>query len=72
MKSGLSHRQILIFWFPLALSWLMMSVEGPFVAAVMARLAEAKYNLAAHGVAFSFALIFEAPIEPVEKLILQT
>ncbi len=40
----------------------MMAVEGPFVAAVMARLADAKYNLAAHGVAFSFALIFEAPI----------
>lgn len=40
----------------------MMSVEGPFVAAIIARLTNAKYNLAAHGVAFSFALIFEAPI----------
>ncbi|MBU2513860.1 hypothetical protein KJ966_21180 [bacterium] len=62
MKSELTSKKIFIFWFPLALSWLMMSVEGPFVAAVMARLAEAKYNLAAHGVAFSFALIVEAPI----------
>jgi progressive ankylosis protein len=62
VKTSLTNRQIFIFWFPLALSWLIMSVEGPFVAAVMARLAEAKYNLAAHGVAFSFALIFEAPI----------
>ena len=62
MKTNLTHKKIFIFWFPLALSWLMMSIEGPFVVAIMARLADAKYNLAAHGVAFSFALIFEAPI----------
>lgn len=62
MKSDLTIRKIFIFWFPLALSWLMMSVEGPFVAAVIARLANAKYNLAAHGVAFSFALLVESPI----------
>ncbi len=47
---------------PLAATWLMMSVEGPFLAAVIARLAEPKFNLAAYGVAFSFALIIEAPI----------
>jgi O-antigen/teichoic acid export membrane protein len=40
----------------------MMSVEGPFLAALIARLAEPKYNLAAYGVAFSLALIIEAPI----------
>lgn len=40
----------------------MMSIEGPFVAAVIARVAEPKYNLAAYGVAFSLALIVEAPI----------
>ncbi len=38
------------------------SDEGPFLAAVIARLAEPKFNLAAYGVAFSFALIIEAPI----------
>jgi hypothetical protein len=40
----------------------MMSVEGPLVAAVIARLPEPKYNLAAFGVAFAFAMIIESPI----------
>jgi hypothetical protein len=40
----------------------MMSIEGPFLAAVMARLAEPKANLAAYGVAFAVALIVEAPV----------
>ncbi len=47
---------------PLAATWLMMSVEGPFLSALIARLSEPKYNLAAYGVAFSFALIIEAPV----------
>jgi len=47
---------------PLALTWFMMSVEGPLLAAVIARLADAKFNLAAYGVAFSLALIIEAPV----------
>jgi O-antigen/teichoic acid export membrane protein len=58
----LTYKKIFTFWYPLAASWLMMGLEGPFVAAVIARLAEPKFNLAAHGVAFSFALIIEAPI----------
>lgn len=57
-----TYRGILIFWLPLLATWLMMSVEGPFLAAIIARLAEPKYNLAAFGVAFSFALIVESPI----------
>jgi len=40
----------------------MMSMEGPFIAAIIARLVDPKYNLAAYGVAFSFALIVEAPV----------
>jgi len=61
-KTILSTKKIFIFWVPLAATWLMMSVEGPFLAAVIARLELPKYNLAAFGVAFSFALIVEAPI----------
>ncbi len=49
-------------WLPLAFTWMMMSLEGPFLAAVIARLLDPKENLAAYGVAFSFALIVEAPI----------
>jgi hypothetical protein len=40
----------------------MMSVEGPFLAAVIARLPDPIFNLAAYGVAFSFATLAEAPI----------
>ncbi|ANM32209.1 hypothetical protein ABI59_11060 [Acidobacteria bacterium Mor1] len=50
------------FWAPLATTWLMMAVDGPFLAAVIARLPDPKYNLAAWGVAFAVALIIEAPI----------
>lgn len=46
----------------MAATWLMMAVEGPFLAAVIARLGEPKYNLAAWGVAYAFAMLFEAPV----------
>jgi len=61
-QTTLTPSYIFRFWLPLAATWLMMSVEGPFLAAVIARLADPKFNLAAYGVAFSFALIVEAPI----------
>jgi hypothetical protein len=40
----------------------MMAIEGPFLAAVIARLPDPKFNLAAWGVAFAFAILVEAPI----------
>ncbi len=58
----LTTGKIFKFWLPLAGTWLMMSAEGPFIAAIIARLADPKFNLAAYGVAFSFALIIEAPV----------
>lgn len=58
----LSYKKIFLFWGPLALTWLMMAAEQPFLVAVIARLSDAKYNLAAFGIAFSFALIIEAPV----------
>lgn len=58
----LSQGRILLFWVPLALTWLMMASEGPFITAIIARLDEPKFNLAAYGVAFSLALIVEAPV----------
>ncbi len=61
-KATLSYGQIFRFWLPLAATWLMMSVEGPFLAAIIARLAAQEINLAAYGVAFAFALIAESPI----------
>lgn len=62
MNRDLTQKKIFIFWFPLAATWLMMAFEGPFLAAIIARMAEAKYNLAAYGVAYSFALLSEAPV----------
>jgi hypothetical protein len=40
----------------------MMSLEGPFLAAVIARLADPKPNLAAFGIAFAVAILVEAPV----------
>lgn len=50
------------FWLPLSATWLMMAVEGPTLTAVIARMPNPKFNLAAFGVAFAFALIVEAPV----------
>lgn len=61
-QANLTYKKIFYFWMPLAATWLMMSVEGPFLASIIARLAEPKYNLAAYGIAFSFALVIESPI----------
>ena len=58
----LSYRRILTFWLPLASTWLMMAVEGPYLAAIIARLPNATVNLAAFGVAFAFAIIIESPV----------
>jgi hypothetical protein len=62
VDGDLTQPRIFRFWLPLAATWLMMAVEGPFLAAVIARLAEPTYNLAAYGVAFSLALVLEAPV----------
>jgi Na+-driven multidrug efflux pump len=40
----------------------MMATEGPFLAAIIARLPDPTYNLAAHGVAFALAILIEAPV----------
>ncbi len=56
------YRTIFRFWYPLASTWLMMAAEGPFLAAIIARLVDPKFNLAAFGVAAAMAMIIEAPI----------
>ena len=58
----LGFSTILRFWLPLAATWLMMAAEGPFVAALVARLPQPTFNLAAFGVALSLAFVAEAPI----------
>lgn len=53
---------IFLFWLPLSLQWVMMALEGPFLAAVIARLPDPTFNLAAYGVAFAFAILVESPV----------
>jgi hypothetical protein len=54
---------ILKAWWPLAASWLFMSLEQPLVGAVIARLADPTVHLAAlGGLVFPLALVIEAPI----------
>jgi hypothetical protein len=55
-------RSIIVFWMPLAATWIMMALEGPFLAAVIARLADPAFNLAAYGVAFAFGILIESPV----------
>ena len=40
----------------------MMASEGPFLAALIARMATPEFNLAAYGVAFAFAILIESPV----------
>lgn len=58
----LSLRAILAFWAPLAATWLMMAVEGPYLSSLVARMAHPVENLAAFGLAFTLAWLVESPI----------
>ena len=53
---------VLTFWLPLAATWLMMALEGPYIAAIVARMPATALNLAAYGVATSLAWLIESPI----------
>ncbi len=61
-KEPFTYKKIFILWVPLAATWLMMATERPFLAAVIARLADLTFNLAAFGVAYSFGVLIEAPV----------
>jgi hypothetical protein len=50
-------------WWPLAVSWLFMSMEGPAQSAIVARLANPEVHLAAWGgIVFPICLLVESPI----------
>lgn len=50
------------FWLPLYASWLLMTLEGPFMTAVINRLPDEVVMLAAMGIVYSLAVTVEAPI----------
>ena len=62
IADNLTYRRTFHFWGPLALTWLMMAAEQPFLIAFIARMSDAKFNLAAFGIAGSFAMIIESPV----------
>ncbi|MDR5696602.1 MAG: hypothetical protein QN135_02655 [Armatimonadota bacterium] len=57
-----STSRLVAFWLPLALSWLMMSLAQPIVAAGIGRLANPEVHLAAYGVTLDLAVLIESPI----------
>ena len=48
-RNSLTFVDIFVFWAPLSATWLIMTVEAPFLAAIIARLTNPEYNLAAYG-----------------------
>jgi hypothetical protein len=58
----MSQRKILVFWLPLFASWLLMTMEGPIVSAVINRLPEEVIMLAAMGIVTSLSVTIESPI----------
>lgn len=61
----LTYQQILQIWLPLALSWLLMLIEGPFINGVLARLPGPELAIAAFGVIMAVAVVIESPIVPL-------
>src|SRR6056297_2079712 len=62
IPTELNQKRIFFLWVPLAAMWVFMAIEQPGINAIIARLANAKQNLAAYGVTLSISLIIEAPI----------
>lgn len=60
---GLTLRRVARTWWPLAGSWILMSMELPVVSAIMARLSNPEISLAGYGgIVFPLSMIVEAPI----------
>src|SRR4030042_862138 len=60
--SGPTVRQMLALWLPLAVSQLMMVLEPTIINIGLGRTFDPELALAAYGVAFSLALLVEAPV----------
>ncbi len=62
MTRRLTLRAVAVFWLPLAAMWVMMGLQQPVMAAIIARLPDPKVSLAAFGIAFSLAILVESPV----------
>ena len=61
-SSVTTQRQILLFWLPLAASWLLMGAEVPVLQAAIARLTDVEIQLAAFGIVMSLEIAIESPV----------
>lgn len=61
-ENGWSTGKLVAFWLPLALSWAMMALAQPIVAAGISRLPNASTHLAAFGFTQDMAVLIESPI----------
>ena len=62
LHAGESVKAVFYFWFPLAVSWILMTVGNPTVNAIIARLPDAKFQLAAFGIAHSLTMAIQSPV----------
>lgn len=63
MGSTLSTERVFRTWWPLTASWLLMSLEGPAMTIVVARLAQPKIQLAAFGsLVMPLAQVINSPV----------
>jgi hypothetical protein len=62
VQQGLTIRQVLALYIPLALSWLLMAMEGPTAVSVVSRAADSKVHLAAFMVLMAVSLFIESPV----------
>ena len=58
----MTYRKVLLFWFPLALAWLMMALEAPWIQGVISRKPDSETQLAAFGLVFTLSILIETPI----------
>jgi hypothetical protein len=58
----LEHKPILLFWLPLAASWVLMGAEMPILQAAIARLPDMQIQLAAFGIVASLEIAIESPV----------
>lgn len=62
VEESVTYKAVFSRWFPLALSWALMSLELPLVQAIISDLPESSHNLAALGITFAICLLCESPI----------
>lgn len=58
----ITPKSIFLYWLPLAISWLLMSFELPFISAAVTRLPEAELMIASFGIVYSISLVIESPV----------